>query len=634
LPEDIRYKPEFIFPVAIIPGPHEPPLEELNHYIRPIVEEIRAGWKPGYHISNTADFPDNGERVELALLLSINDLPAARKVSGTAGTGAHIYCTVCSCRDRKTMYRTDFEKWTLRDPHVMRQNAEAWRDAETLADRQLIEEEHGVRWSELWQLPYWDPTQMLVVDSMHCILEGLVHYHCRYVLRLDLSVAKSTERTPAFAYPWTPYKNNKKPEFQGLDETERQHITSVHDLLERPLHGDGKYPLDETQLRRRLQEKRKNALKFVADDLELLGMMVRGSDGVYIAPLPSVSPDARPKTCDTDTLRYVQHVIKTTETPSWIQSVPSNYGEASAGIIKAGEWRILSTIYIPLALVTLWADHKTPNQPHFLRILDHSMALFEAVTLMVRTTMTQSRAHRYRLLLRSWANDLHDTHPHTTSHNKRPNVHVAFHIYDFLLLYGPVMSWWTFPFERLIGVLQRINTNDKVGALEKTMLESYSKGANLRRWLRRADCPEVLRHFKALFDKAFSPHVRAESEPRLQTSPLPVEVAHYKHNGINFSRARTHVGNSLVLYYPTPNSINPIAGSIQKITTSTAGVRLHIQRQAPLKEGQRDPFARYPHFPARTYSSEMQKMPRLDVVGFSSVVSHVARYNFGDRAII
>ena len=76
-------------------------------------------------------------------------------------------------------------------------------------------------------------------------------------------------------------------------------------------------------------------------------------------------------------------MIKTTDTPSWIHSVLLNYSEASAGIIKAGEWRILSTVHIPIALVTLWGDEEFPDQPHFLRLLDHSMALFEAVTIMV-----------------------------------------------------------------------------------------------------------------------------------------------------------------------------------------------------------------------------------------------------------
>ncbi|KAK0431495.1 hypothetical protein EV421DRAFT_1720503, partial [Armillaria borealis] len=43
------------------------------------------------------------------------------------------------------------------------------------------------------------------------------------------------------------------------------------------------------------------------------------------------------------------------------------------------------------------------------------------------------------------------------------NIHVLFHIYDFLLLFGPVISWWCFPFEHLIGALQKINTSSRVG---------------------------------------------------------------------------------------------------------------------------------------------------------------------------
>lgn len=283
LPEDYRYKPEFIFPVGIIPGPHEPPLEELNHYIRPIIEEIKTGWAPGYHLSNTADSPVYGERVDIALLLSINDLPAARKVSGTAGVAAHIYCTVCNCRNRDTMYRTDFETWTTRDVRSMRQHAEAWRDAETLAEREQIEKEHGVRWSEFWKLPYWDPTQMLVVDSMHCVLEGLVHYHCRYVLRLDSAEAKLTTQKAAFAYPWTQYDSNTDPRYQCFDDKDQKQIVSIHTLLERPL-GEGPDPLDETQLRRRLSDKKKDPLIFVADDLNLLDLKVKNSKGMYVSP--------------------------------------------------------------------------------------------------------------------------------------------------------------------------------------------------------------------------------------------------------------------------------------------------------------------------------------------------------------
>ncbi|KIM85947.1 hypothetical protein PILCRDRAFT_26999, partial [Piloderma croceum F 1598] len=56
--------------------------------------------------------------------------------------------------------------------------------------------------------------------------------------------------------------------------------------------------------------------------------------------------------------------------------------------------------------------------------------------------------------------ELQNLHPEAT---RCTNQHMAMHIYDFLLLFGPVHSWWCFPFERLIGQLQRITNNHKYG---------------------------------------------------------------------------------------------------------------------------------------------------------------------------
>jgi len=38
-------------------------------------------------------------------------------------------------------------------------------------------------------------------------------------------------------------------------------------------------------------------------------------------------------------------------------------------------------------------------------------------------------------------------------------------LYEYLRRFGPVHGWWTFPFERLIGMLERIPTNFKIGML-------------------------------------------------------------------------------------------------------------------------------------------------------------------------
>lgn len=159
------------------------------------------------------------------------------------------------------------------------------------------------------------------------------------------------------------------------------------------------------------------------------------------------------------------------------------------------------------------------------------------------------------------------------------------------------------------------------------------RAANLRRWLRRSNCPEIIRQFKRLFDKAF---VSVNAEPAQTNIPLPKsprDVAHRTHNGINYSHASTHLGNSLVLYYPSAHSVTPVPGSIEKITLSSEGVLLSIRRQAQLSPGQYDPFRRYPSFPASVYSSNMVDGP-ADQVAFESVVSHVARFTFSFNRVV
>ena len=162
------------------------------------------------------------------------------------------------------------------------------------------------------------------------------------------------------------------------------------------------------------------------------------------------------------------------------------------------------------------------------------------------------------------------------------------------------------------------------------------RGANLRRWLRRPNCPEVVRQFKVLFDKAFSSGTPDSSanEPEPKSPLSDREQAHLSYNGVVFSRSSTHLGNSLVLYYPTLSSTDPIAGSVQTIQRSGGQVYFHIKRQAPLPPTKHDPFRRYLSFPAKLYSSKMVDGPD-DVVPVESVVSHVARFELSsERAVI
>jgi hypothetical protein len=282
LPPSIRYLPEYMFVAAIIPGPREPPQEESDHYLKPVIEQFVEAWKPGFFITPTAQASGNekapsegGSVVECALTISLNDLPAARKFCGFAGSNSNFLCTLCKLFGRQNVWNTRFDTWKRRDPKALRELAEMWRDAATSEERRRLFKKNGVRWSSFWLLPYWDSTVMLVVDAMHALLEGLVQYECREVLRLDaatLQKKKSSDGTAyAFRHAWDP------PDTLYSDTLRDDHlaeIPKVQAILELAIEGKNSITLQE--MWKKLENKPLAALKAVALSLQMIPTSFEG----------------------------------------------------------------------------------------------------------------------------------------------------------------------------------------------------------------------------------------------------------------------------------------------------------------------------------------------------------------------
>ncbi|KAJ7197089.1 hypothetical protein B0H12DRAFT_1038043 [Mycena haematopus] len=202
-----------------------------------------------------------------------------------------------------------------------------------------------------------------------------------------------------------------------------------------------------------------------------------------------------------------------------------------------------------------------------------------------------------------------------------------------MLLFGPVINWWCFPVERLIGVLQKTNTNSRVGGEhEATVVKTYLRSSNLRRWINRKDCPELLRQFHRLYSIFVAKAKGSRKDPE-SMNPGRKERAHYDHEGLHFSRASTHLGNSLVSFLDS-NKL-PVFGSIEKIEVKDVNkVQFVIRPQEPLPPNEKDPFEPFPWFPARTCSSKMSDT--TVIVDPGQVMGHYARYVFPDgrRAVV
>jgi len=268
LDSSIRYLPEYLY-TYLIPGPHEPDYDQLDHYLRPTLEKFVEAWRPGMRVSRTAN-SELGVVVEAGIFLSVNDLPAARKAAGFMGTMSNFICTVCNLHGTHHIFSCDHKNWPRRDISELRRWSEAYRDARTHSKRTAIVKNHGVRWSSFWLLEYWDPTRMLVIDAMHCILEGVVHYHCRHVLRLDASATQISADgfKYAFDWPWTLYDNETVPEGLKIPEKQVLSVIKVQKALSLAISGDKALTLE--QLWSRLENQGTLAsLKFVAHTLEL-----------------------------------------------------------------------------------------------------------------------------------------------------------------------------------------------------------------------------------------------------------------------------------------------------------------------------------------------------------------------------
>ena len=188
LPPAIRNRPENIYVAAIIPGPKEPPGEKINQYLSKVLDVFLKAWEQGSTLRRS-DASELLVRTIIAVLIA--DLPASRKVSGTAGHSATILCPVCDLDKDKV---NDLSRvWKLRTCQYHLEKANEWLEASSPARRRKLYKETGIRWSEFLRLPYWDPTTCVVIDPMHNILLGIAAYHCRVILGIqELKTADKT----------------------------------------------------------------------------------------------------------------------------------------------------------------------------------------------------------------------------------------------------------------------------------------------------------------------------------------------------------------------------------------------------------------------------------------------------------
>lgn len=105
LPRSERFKTSNIITLAVIPGPNEPKLHQLNHYLAPIIDQFMELWE-GIDLSSTYE-SSTGKHIRAAIICCACDIPAARKLCGHIS--ACIACYRCKKRANiESKFKTNF----------------------------------------------------------------------------------------------------------------------------------------------------------------------------------------------------------------------------------------------------------------------------------------------------------------------------------------------------------------------------------------------------------------------------------------------------------------------------------------------------------------------------------------------
>lgn len=512
LPPAERYKQENIYLVGIIPNPNEPSLDEINHCLQPIVDELLQFWSPGIWYTTTASHP-KGRLVRCALITLVCDLPALRKVAGFTAAKHTFCCSVCYQQIRD-ISNIEIDSVRLRDRSSHLANAKRWRACTSQKEREDLLREGGVRWSELNRLPYWDPIKNCTIDAMHLLFLGLIQRHFRKVWHVDQPSAKKNDKPRNDNQTATDFVSQelmgegRRVWCEGTDKAlSRLRLNVLHALhLENDVglpstHSRVAYAeslmvrLSSTHEYKALTDKKAHRKALIPQRRMIYPrgrrsritaatshhgtQSTRGNlSGPTLTPSAQIHQESKidPSKCtgyaipvtkknrqhcflSQDELSAIKKDILETKCPSWFQPAPVEFGEAKFGKLIADQWRSLCTVHAPITLLRLWFNN-SDRRIH----LKNFVFLIVAVQAATARSTSPGLIDTYDASIKAYLKTLLGLH---SDYQLSPNQHLALHLGKYLRLFGPAHGHWAFPFERLNGAFQKVPTNSRFGNVFK-----------------------------------------------------------------------------------------------------------------------------------------------------------------------
>ena len=444
LPPDIQQLPENTFFAGITPPPKEPTMTTITAVADPIIDCLKPMWDG--RLIKTYRHP-LGIQKRVAILARIGDLLAIRKAMGFAGVASHNFCSFCK------LHLADIDdlnhlSWVSRSGADVLRAANEWKNADTKKRRKEIYKEHGVRWSSLHGLPYGDAVCHTLLGIMHNWIEGVLQHHARVLWGIGVVPPKT-----------------------GNHNDHNDHISAVitHPLLDADLNFGSEVLDDEIEdlyVESQSYQDTPSHMSRMRSEASILSQDCDDSDPEDVDFQPDGDSDsASDDSGDEDEswkanciftaaeLNMIHACISEAVIPSWIERPPRNLGEKAHGKLKADQWFVLFSVFLPLVIPEMW-QHLSDSR-HCL-LMNNFYDLITCTNIVCAYAVTPGSADTYLDHYIKYRESCQILFPNIGS---RPNHHYAMHNPELMKFWGPMMPLSEFGGERLNGHLQKIKTN-------------------------------------------------------------------------------------------------------------------------------------------------------------------------------
>ncbi|QRV74466.1 Transposase family Tnp2 protein [Ceratobasidium sp. AG-Ba] len=584
LPHEVRYDLKNIYVTAMIPGPHEPGWENINKFMKPIIDNLYEHYESGVYISKTHKYPA-GRKVQSVAPVSSMDIMAGRPMAGLGGPKHTIFCSFCNTPISEINNFTPgcFHERTMEEYQI---GLNHWDQAKTAAERELVWKDHAVRRSEWSRFPWWNPFKYTVVAPMHWaknVLEKQIRENMGASLKFHADDGKT--QTPPLSRALTAVEvvwgfkaalhlSAADLEKEGLPEPLLRFICRGRGIYEAGLpraqlikdlnayryshnilHPDGS-PIVKDLTNKVAIAKAEYYLSKTGDSLTTLrdNSTVPGLQGLcnqYSVPWDikdtkltlmkrlvvhhraNITVDVLEDTIKpTDTrplgLEIVEEVkgdMERTTLPSWIKHPPITFAQLEK--IGAEEYKTIGLVSLPITLIRLWSTGNSTLRKRLTNFLNLSMA----IRILSYQSLTEHDIRYFEYYYRAYLNDLQALYPFCSV---VPVQHLGLHIPYFMRALGPPTRFSENTSEMFIGMLEDISSNSRTGEFEQTLHKELIMAANLKGMVEQWNFSDVLKPYSEILGEFLQTRYPGSERPssagwytRHHGEPMSVDAETY-----------------------------------------------------------------------------------------------------------